>query len=338
MKHWIFFWALLTLCLESSGQNKVASFEGTEKLDEKKKYKSISLALTSAHYFGDLHPLQAQNFFKTSRLRPGITFSYEKNLLKQLDGGIALRWQRIFGDDFQYNDPNKSDEIGAYTRNLHFRNDLVGAQAFVKYKFVQGGQTYLQRPNISPYILIGLGLFYSNPKARVPEFKRDNSRFADGGKWTSLRPLGTEGQQSPALSGAPYSPVQIYLPMGFGVAFRVLNKMDLALSLTYDFVFTDHLDDVSGAYVDIGALDSEQAKALTDRSTERNAVTVNQPRKMERILEYTAFTSYTSSFDEQTYSVLEGYGEPGVPRGDAQSFDRLIYGAIKISYIIAPAK
>ena len=46
------------------------------------------------------------------------------------------------------------------------------------------------------------------------------------------------------------------------------ERTDLNFEINYRVLLTDYIDDVSSRYVDLGALDSELAKAMSDRSRE----------------------------------------------------------------------
>ena len=63
-----------------------------------------------------------------------------------------------------------------------------------------------------------------------------------------------------------------------------LNKRwDFEFEVGYRYLFTDYIDDVSGLYVDLGALDSPLARAMSDRSREQVAADSGSPRDFEAI-------------------------------------------------------
>jgi hypothetical protein len=118
----------------------------------------------------------------------------------------------------------------------------------------------------------------------------------------------------------PYSRIQISLPVGLGITFRMNDKLDLGFEVGYRILFFDHIDDVSGNYVDLGALDNPLAKALSDRSQELNAIVSGEPRDFENvIIPNTSPYTYTSAYDGNTYNVFRGYGSehPSNIRGNS---------------------
>lgn len=86
-----------------------------------------------------------------------------------------------------------------------------------------------------PYLFGGAGLFHFNPKTEVD------------GELVELQPLGTEGQGLPGYE-APYNRTQVNFPFGAGIKF-INRKFTFGFELGGRLVFTDHLDDVSGARV-----------------------------------------------------------------------------------------
>jgi len=85
-----------------------------------------------------------------------------------------------------------------------------------------------------------------------------------------LQPLGTEGQGWQENRGRQYNRVQIAIPMGVGFQVRIAKSMNLGFECGFRKTFTDHLDDVSGAYPNIDAFIEENpmGAALSFRSPE----------------------------------------------------------------------
>jgi hypothetical protein len=104
---------------------------------------------------------------------------------------------------------------------------------------------YLRRDFFNQYGMLGLELFYHNPKGYVPR----GYGLADEGKWISLRPLSTEGEGLGAPYKKKYSLIQPGIILGGGVKYRLTDKLDIGLEFGWRFTFTDYLDDVSGNYV-----------------------------------------------------------------------------------------
>ncbi len=105
----------------------------------------------------------------------------------------------------------------------------------------------------TPYLAGGLNIFYYNPKAELD------------GKYYNLRELGTEGQ---AL-GEEYFQFSAGLSVGGGLKWDLSTTLSMNLEMSYRFVFTDYLDDVSKSYPNVRELQSlrgEIAVKLSDRS------------------------------------------------------------------------
>ena len=193
-----------------------------------------------SNYFGDLNP--------TFNLRkPGLA------------GGANLRV--LFNDRISFKSSISLTQFGAddkYStnsfdkqRNLSFKTFLVDFNNQIEFNFlpyVHGSSDYF-----TPYIAGGLNIFYYNPKAELD------------GRYYNLRELGTEGQ---AL-GEEYFLFSAGLSVGGGLKWDLSTTLSMNLEMSYRFVFTDYLDDVSKSYPNVRELQSlrgEVAVKLSDRS------------------------------------------------------------------------
>lgn len=321
----------------SFGQSSAGqSFQGSQKQKKKKVYTAIAAGLNANSYFGDLNAFQFQKLFQVAQYKPGVTFSIDNRISARTAVAVELSWNRIGADDFYAR--NNDGRMHHYTRNLSFRNDLLELSAVARYHFVKNDFSYAERPDFSPYLLAGAGLFHNDPKARTPEFFTDGSRHPDAGRWRSLRPLGTEGQFTEGATQSPYSAVQPVALLGLGAAFKINRNFSINLEVCYRFIFTDYLDDVSGNYVDLGAFDSELAKIFSDRSAEVNSSNGRNPRNFVQIGQFTGQKSYQSDYDGRLYQVWDGYGEANRKRGDDSAFDKYVTAGIRVSYILSGQK
>ena len=102
-------------------------------------------------------------------------------------------------------------------------------------------------------------------------------------QWVALQPLSTEGQGTPQyLDRRPYSLMQICLPFGVGVKWRMSKAFSLTAEYGFRKTWTDYLDDVSTTYVGSEVLlaidgDGEMAAQMADRSGEVEEGYVNEP-------------------------------------------------------------
>lgn len=199
-------------------------------------------------YFGELN--------NTSTMLNNIRYGGGLHIRRHLNPWWSLRgdvnWARIAGTD---NLPNVITDF----RNLSFRSDIVEFTGVFELRFREIGH----RRNdykMTPYLFGGLNLFRFNPKAE----------FQD--TWYDLKPLSTEGQgllEYP--ESLPYSLTQIGIPLGAGLRWALNRDYRLSFEIGYRVTFTDHLDDVSGLYVNSEILAANRgpiAAALADRRQE----------------------------------------------------------------------
>ncbi|MGV3539523.1 MAG: hypothetical protein ACO1OQ_06900, partial [Rufibacter sp.] len=134
--------------------------------------------------------------------------------------------------------------------------------------------------------------------------------------WYELQPLGTEGQYADGEGyPSPYSRVQIAIPAGFGVKYRLDKRWDVGIEFTWRKTFTDYIDDVSTAYADKTQL-SREAAVLSDRSAESGA--------------------YPTQIGPGGYPHVRGYGLKGDQRGDSSDDDWYITTGVTLTYILRP--
>lgn len=202
-------------------------------------------------YFGELN--NSTTFANNIRYGGGVHARRHLNTWWSLRGDV--NWARIAGAD---------NLAGAVTnpRNLSFRSNIVEFTGVLEYRFREIGH----RRNdfkMTPYLFGGVNLFRFNPQA---EFRNE---------WYDLKPLSTEGQgllEYP--ESTPYALTQLGIPFGAGLRFALNRYWRLSLEAGYRFINTDHLDDVSGLYVNNDILRANRgpmAAALADRRGELGA-------------------------------------------------------------------
>lgn len=345
-----FFFVLLFLIpFVVIGQNKKSKKEGfntrMEKFRVKKKdfkkyrYLTVGGAVNFLSYFGDLAP--ADNFLSTeiSQIKPGISAFMQYRYGPRMSLKGELLYGRLTGDDFTSADPNDPLAIGRYIRNLSFRNDILDISVMSQIYIFKNYLHFRQRKAFNMFFDVGISIFYHNPKGKVPDFKISGERYPNSGEWVALRPLGTEGQNSEYYEIKSYSNIQFSIPFGGGFNFYLTERLDLTFEVNYRILLTDYIDDVSGSYVDLGALDSDMAISMSDRSREEYAAMANAERDKELILANTEPFSYSSKYDGNLYNVFKGYGEDihSAIRGGSSN-DSYITASFKISYILNRSK
>jgi hypothetical protein len=140
-----------------------------------------------------------------------------------------------------------TDEPYRNNRNLHFRSPVVewATQMEVSWMRESIGSRYKIRrvrgrgrkgSQVYVYGFAGVALLYMNPMAKY------------NGKWHSLKPLHTEGQDF-VPSRTEYSNWQLTIPFGVGMKYALDKKSSIGLEYGLRKTFTDYVDDVSTSYV-----------------------------------------------------------------------------------------
>jgi hypothetical protein len=320
------------------GRNlRITNYKGNIKSFSNKRYLALGMSLNSMNYFGDLAPKSGWASTDISFTKPGIGFVADYKYAPRITFFANLTYGALRGDDFESADPEDPDAKFRYIRNLQFRNRIIELSAGGKIDLFTNRGTYLSRPIINPYIFGGVAVFHHNPQAIAPSTDQLGEPIAEAGKWVDLEPLGTEGQYSSEYNVKPYKRFQISLPVGIGAKYTLNNILDISLEVGYRILFFDYIDDVSSNYVDLGALGSPLAKALSDRSQEPKAAVSGQSRDFEgTVLPNSSYYTYVSKYDGKSYTVLAGYGSeyPTNNRGGISDNDIYIVTSVRVTYII----
>jgi hypothetical protein len=139
-----------------------------------------------------------------------------------------------------------TDEPFRNNRNLHFRSPVVewATQMEVSWMRESIGSRYKIRrvrgrgrkgSQVYVYGFAGVALLYMNPMAKYD------------GKWHSLKPLHTEGQEF-VPSRKEYANWQFTIPFGIGMKYALDKKSSIGLEYGLRKTFTDYVDDVSTSY------------------------------------------------------------------------------------------
>ena len=194
-------------------------------------------------YEGDLSPSSIANKIGQTHLSYGVFARY--NINEYFAAKFNVYRGKISADD----------AIEDRGRNLNFESNILEVGLSGEFNIL-GYQPYNLERKFSPFISIGVAFFKFNPFT------------SHEGEQVFLQPLGTEGQGLPGNS-ARYKLGQISIPIGGGVKYAINDKLNIGLELGLRKTFTDHLDDVSGAYVDNDALaagNGPLAATLANRS------------------------------------------------------------------------
>lgn len=158
---------------------------------------------------------------------------------------VGLRLEATFGKITAYDSILRkvaSSTNGRYERNLEFKSPIAEVALLAElHPFEMFGNYGEDRypPEVSPYLLGGIGYFHFNPQATL------------NGGLVDLQPLHTEGQGFVEYPRAKeYSLNQMCFPIGAGARYDISSAINVRVELIYRITSTDYLDDVSGKYID----------------------------------------------------------------------------------------
>ena len=305
-----------------------------------KRYNSLEFSINAQHYLGDIAPNASWGSTSFKFTRPGFTASWTHRFGPRysIRGGIS--YGRLQSDDFEVADPNGQDSQYRWVRNASFRNDIWELQAVAIFDLFKNVGTSLNRVDLTPYALIGGALFHHNPKAIAPDemvLRTDGPvPLAEGGSWVALQPLGTEGQFADLdptdanFGNEPYSLWQFAIPVGIGVRYRLNDQIDISVDFSFRILFTDYIDDVSKHYVDLGVLDSDLARAMSNRSRDATSAK-GEPRDVSGWS-----TNTYIGRDGVEYEVISGFGQEGFSnkRGGSTVNDFYHVTCFRIAYVL----
>lgn len=216
---------------------------------------------------------------------------------------IGVRLEGTFGSIQAYDSILKKDAkstFGRYERNLSFKSRITDVQlSFEIHPLFFKQYQEDEAPYFSPYIVAGIGYYSFNPQAQL------------NGKWYDLQPLRTEGQgfaQYP--NSKPYKLNQINVPVGIGLRYELTPSVYTRLEVVHRFLFTDYLDDVSGAYIDPNDFYLNLPPNLASISEQMHNRIINSP-------------GYTPT--------------PGTPRGDSKDNDSFFTIQLKVGFVLRNA-
>jgi len=308
---------------------RISSYRGRKSWFGKEKiYNMVGLSVSALNYYGDLSPKTSRFSTDLSFTRPaiGLHFSHRFGPRYALTG--TFLYGTLKGSDSESaNQGDTENGVYRYQRNLSFRNRIKELSVVASFDLFQNSATYISRVNWTPYAFVGASMLLHNPQAQAPATDLHGVPLDQAGEWVDLQELGTEGQRSQLQPGdanyglSQYKKLQIAIPIGLGVRFRLNEILDFSFETGFRYLFTDYIDDVSRNYVDLGVFGTnELAKAMSYRSNE----VVQNP------------TGTYDGRDGVTYNVVPGYGSehPSNNRGDKGDRDIFMVTTLKVTYII----
>ena len=202
----------------------------------------LGIMIGASTYQGDLAPTNPVQVLTQSQASFGVY------------GRVGISDRLGFKGFIQSSRVQGSDALrpGSVSRNLSFRTQIfeVGALA----EFYPLGN----RRALVPYLQGGASVYRFNPEALF------------NGRYIELQPLGTEGQ-GVAGYGDRYQLTRLAIPLGFGLRYNLGESFVIGAEISARLLFFDHLDDVSGRYVNYYELvqtNGSLAATLADRTGE----------------------------------------------------------------------
>ncbi len=214
-------------------------------------YVDVGLNVGLANYSGDLSPSNVGPIIAQSHISAG-TF-VRLNMNKRFSFNVSGVYAGVSGAD------SKSGSESQMRRGLDFYSDIFELSGNLEfnifpYSVIEGDSRF------TPYGFVGFGAFKFDPRTRYE------------GEWVRLQPLGTEGQGTSAFPNKnKYSLVQLNIPFGGGVKFKLSDKITGFAALNWRWTFTDYIDDVSTVYVSseiLAAENGELAAILSNKTGE----------------------------------------------------------------------
>ena len=199
-----------------------------------------------SNYLGDLAP-----DVKISESHPYFNYFIKKNLNPFFAAGISLSQAHISGSDKNFNYLAK--------RNLDFETNIFEASGLLEFNFFPFAFG-LNPANFTPYVFTGICVFRFEP-------------YTDyNGSKTLLKKYDTEGRMASDVNKRNYSLWQFSVPIGGGLKYKISDRFNVGINLSYRYCFTDYLDDVSTVYYDKNILYSKNGQIsvdLSDRSANK---------------------------------------------------------------------
>lgn len=243
-------------------------------------YSTIGFSINAMNYFGDITPTPSRFSTDFKFTRAGFGLTYSKVVHPNAAFRLGFNYGTLRADDSE-TDPSTFEGLGRYQRNAHFRNTIMELSAGFELNLIPNSGGSNNRFPINPYIFLGVAVFSHNPQALAPETDLSGNPLAEGGTWVDLQPLGTEGQNLDG--GTPYSLIQLAIPLGLGVKLRLPGNLDANLEIGFRKLFTDYIDDVSDSYPDLDLVDTQLARALSNRANETTSALTGIARPAEFI-------------------------------------------------------
>ncbi len=206
MKKLILHTALLLLCMSLLPAHSSAQ-------DKKgKRTWGIGISAGASNYLGDLDTYLSSIWF--TRPAAGAHFIYNYS--------PALSFRLTYYHGLLYATDAGGRNSG---RNLNFRSPLDEGSIQLIYKILKSRESFSERKKYTPYVFAGASVFKFYPQQQLTS--------------------GWMGLPAKQIEGSPYSLIQISVPAGAGLLYRLSPAFDLGFESGMRKTFTDYIDNVS---------------------------------------------------------------------------------------------
>ncbi len=250
---------------------------------------TIGFQLGANTFLGDLGGNQGSGApflkdFNRKTVRPLLGASYAYFPQSWLSVKASLNFTWVTGADSLITS-QIGHAAGRYKRNLSFKSAITELSAETEWYPFQMLWQY-NESRLRPFVGAGIGIFHFNPKAQL------------NGQWIDLQPLHLEGQGFAEYPDRKdYKLTQFYIPLSFGLKYRVSDNYLVSLSTTLRKTFTDYIDDVSTTYINPNLFDNYLSPAQAKLAKQLYYRGLNsQTQKPGPFRGYNNLDSYTSIF------------------------------------------
>jgi hypothetical protein len=327
-----------TPCYSQSFFSKLFNSDGTKRKSMYEKHSEISFGIGTSNYYGDLAPYNRPIQSTLQNINWNIGVDFTRHFSPHFSGRASLTWVRLTGDDNKFEGITSLEQL--YMRNAHFRNDVQELALTGIYNFIPETRSFRNRAKLNPYVFAGIAVFHHDPMAKVPTDYVGSE--AAPSEWVSLQPLNTEGQGLPNYSDQPYSLVNVNIPFGAGIKYKLDKNWDLGFEVGIRYTFSDYLDDVGGYFADKGDLAafSSLSAAMGHRENEKIAAWTGRDREAFARAYY--ITRVDPAFADPNLFPIGSFPEldatiGGVRNSSSKLNDMYILTSFKIIYHIAPS-
>lgn len=224
---------ILTLCLALS----CVGFQKANAQDDPEYRMEVGASAGMMNYMGDFN----RSVFSGSNQAPVVSLMLRRVFNPYSALRFALGMGKLKGESKDMQTFYPDFNTGAYNEsareNYKFSNALYDLTATYEYNFQPygTGRDYRGAKRFTPYIAIGLGLSLANSKAGTVD-------LAD-----YSQPQTDNLYGSPEFSGSK-NVFTMQFPIGFGVKYKVSDRVNLGVEWMMHFTISDKLDGVKDPY------------------------------------------------------------------------------------------